>query len=87
MSNEVQDQLLELLEYINELASSHRFIPEVVQSLEEMINVSGKNADYEKLKSHALGLGMYISDDFEFSESEIGTKILNVINPILRSEK
>ena len=44
------------------------------------------NTISDKLEQLALGLGMFISDDFEFSESETGTKILDVVNSIIKSE-
>ena len=87
MSNDIRAKLLELSDYVNNFAPPHRFLPYVVERIEEMIeSLNTEDLDYENLRDLALGLGMFISDDFEFSESETGTKILDVINSI-RSSK
>ena len=79
--------LLDLLDYINNFAPPHRFLPHIVKRIKEMMNsLDNENINHGHLRELALGLGMFISDDFEFSEGETGTKILNVINSILKSE-
>ena len=86
--NDLQTSLLVLLDYVNKYAHPHRFLPYVAESLNAMIEELENNGVItKKLRELALGLGLFISDDFEFSESDTGTKILEVINPILRSEE
>ena len=87
MINDIRNGLSELLDYIKRSAPPHRFLPYIVRRIEDMINnLDSENMDYETLKSLALRLGMFISDDFEFSESETGVKILHIINLISRTK-
>lgn len=88
MSGDIRNKLIDLSDYINNSALPHRFLPYVAESLNAMIEeLDNTNMISDKLKNLARNLGIFISDDFEFSESETGTKILDVINSILRSEK
>lgn len=80
-----KDNLLTLLNYITDDAPPHRFHPHIVLCIKTMLEeIDTTNIVSDKLKRTALGLGIYISDDFEFSESEAGKKILAVVNSILR---
>ncbi len=79
--------LLSLLDYVTNSAPPHRFLPYIVEDINAMIDeLNNANTITEKLEQLALGLGIFISDDFEFSESETGTKILEVVNSIIKSE-
>jgi hypothetical protein len=84
---EIHENLLSLLDYVANSSPPHRFLPYVTRSINAMIDELGNtNSVSEKLEQLALGLGMFISDDFEFSESETGKKILEVINSIVKAE-
>lgn len=79
--------LLFLLDYVTNSAPPHRFLPYIIEDINVMIDELNKaNAITKKLEQLALGLGIFISDDFGFSESETGTKILEVVNSIIKSE-
>ena len=84
---EIHQDLNNLLEYITTTAPPHRFLSEITESINEMINeLENTKTISERLRKLALGLGIYITDDFEFSEGETGSKILEVVNSIVRSE-
>lgn len=85
--NEIHKKLLSLLDYVANSAPPHRFLPYVTKSINAMIDeLKNTKTRSDKLEQLALGLGMFISDDFEFSESKTGTKILDVVNSIVKSE-
>jgi hypothetical protein len=85
--NELQENLHSLLDYVAQSAPSHRFLPYIVEDINAMMDELDKSdTNSDKLKKLALGLGIFISDDFDFSESETGTKILDVVNSIVRSK-
>jgi hypothetical protein len=88
MSQNIVRQLKKLSVYISQQAKPHRFLPTISKSIDELIQCA-QEARYnpEKLRNVALGLGRYISDDFEFSESDTGTRILVVINSISKQTK
>jgi len=85
--NEILNDLHSLLDYVTKSTPHHRFLPYIAEDINAMINeLNDTNIISDKLEKMALGLGIFISDDFEFSESEIGIKILNVVNSIIKSE-
>lgn len=85
--NKLHKKLLSLSDYVTNSAPPHRFLPYVSKSINAMIDeLQTEDVISDKLEQLALGLGMFISDDFEFLKSETGTKILDVVNSIVKSE-
>ena len=82
--NDIRNQLLSLRNDIISSALPHRFSPGVIEEINAMIvELNNTNIISNQLKAYARGLFRYISDDFEFLNSETGTKILDVINQIM----
>jgi exonuclease III len=88
MNKDAIEQLQNLSDYLSQQAKPHESLLDIAKRVDEMILCAQETkSNPKKLRELALGLGMYISYDFEFSESETGTKILNVINLITRQTK
>jgi hypothetical protein len=59
-------------------------IPGMIQSLELIQNnLSKQPPDMEGSKRLAGGLGRAVTEDFSFSESRLGTKLLDIVNELL----
>lgn len=81
MKKKIIKKIQSLINYLKTSAPPHRFNTIVLEELEEMVIVFDKSdTDFTHLESLALGIGRFISDDFNYSESETGEKILDVIN-------
>lgn len=76
-----------LLNYLINDAPMHRFLPMVIERIELLIKMyENSKTITEEIIDLSLGLGIYISDDYSFTESETGKKILDVINYIASSK-
>ncbi len=72
------DTLLDEIRKAQASAKPHPFLTVVERSLEAMKkNVRAKKGDRERM---ATGLGRIVTEDYAFSESELGDHIFTVIN-------
>ena len=62
----------------------HWLLPHVVKSLRAMLDVW---PSHEALVQEAGGLGRIVTDDHDFSEGSLGTKLLDLITEILSEDK
>ena len=69
-------ELIDLAKRALNKPESFPFLPEIIESLENM----KKNLDEsrERKERMAGALGRLVTEDFNFSESELGTKILQI---------
>ncbi len=79
------ERTLVLTQTANSKPNSHWLLPHVIRSLEVMLQSIHKKEDPISLVREARGLGRIISDDYLFSESELGGRLLDIVNDILSS--
>ena len=85
--NDLPVRLNTLLDYLLNYAPPHRFLPMVIERIELLITkYENSKTITEEIINLSLGLGLYISEDYYFTESETGEKIFDVINYIARSK-
>lgn len=69
-------ELIDLAKRALKKPESFPFLPEIIESLENMQKNLNENRDRKERMAGALG--RLVTEDFNFSESELGTKILKI---------
>ena len=72
----------ELVESIESNQNDYPFIPEILETL-ELIERCNDSQNIEQLKRLAGGLSRLVLEDFEFSNSCLGTELLKLTDSIL----
>ncbi len=81
-------ELLVLVKSASQGPNVHRFLPYIVKSLEVMLDsFSDGDPDPEILIREARGLGRLVTDDYSFSESTLGQKLLGLVSDIVSTYK
>ena len=70
------EELLVLAQEALKVPGSYPFLPEIIESLENMKKKLNESRD--RRERMAGGLGRLVTEDFDFSESELGTKLLKI---------
>ena len=63
---------------------SYAYLPEIIESLRSMLD--GDTMSQRDRERLAGGLGRLVTDDFAFSESHLGTKLLELADQFASSE-
>jgi len=66
--------------------NSYGFLPGIIKTLKVMLNDDTDTMSQKDRDRRVGGLGKLITDDFTFSESPLGTKLLEVANRFVSSE-
>ena len=75
---------MKLLEDLDNFAPPHELLPDVSKRVNEILTLAGRrNFRANRVRQLASGLELLINHDYEFSESETGKKILDVVNLML----
>lgn len=83
MNKNIAEQINEIKKYIDQAELQNGILPDVSNRIQEILYIGEqKGFDHEDVKRLALGLGLFMSHDYEFTESNMGNRILNVINLI-----
>ena len=83
MNKNIAEQINEIKKYIDQSELQNDILPNISNRIQEILDIGEqKGFDHEKVKRLAIGLGLFISHDYEFTESNMGNRILNVINLI-----
>jgi hypothetical protein len=64
---------------------SFPFLPEIIESLENM--QKNLNVSRDRKEKMAGALGRLVTEDFNFSESELGNKILQIADDFVEYEE
>ncbi len=62
----------------NSKPGSYAFLPEIIASLEKMQN--SLNEDSDRRRKMAGALGRLVTEDWNFSESDLGQQLLDLVN-------
>ncbi len=76
------EEIIGLAKRASEDPESYPFLPEIIESLENM--KKNLNVNRERRERMAGALGRIITEDFNFSESELGSKLLKVVNDFIQ---
>ncbi len=77
------DELLTVVTMANQQPNAHRFLPYLARSLRSMSDMSRTSGlDHASLAKAAGALGRIVTDDYAFSESSLGQRLLDLINDI-----
>ena len=83
MKDKITALLLQTID-ASQRSDAHWLLPYVIKSLQAMQNSFAEGSlDPECLLRNAGGLGRIVTDDFAFSESPLGTKLLDLITEIV----
>jgi hypothetical protein len=79
------ERMIRDLEVLERDPESHPMIPELIRLLGLIIKiVSSDKPDRENLRRQALGVIRIAMDDYRFSDSPIGTKLIKLLLDISR---
>jgi hypothetical protein len=86
MEERITEMIVDLREMM-EGGDNRPFIPPIIETLEAMLACfENDETDQKTLKYLTSGLGRLVTDDFEFSESPIGNKLLLLNSDVIHTE-
>ncbi|MBC7228459.1 MAG: hypothetical protein H5T61_14710 [Thermoflexales bacterium] len=83
----MKDKVRELITECKAVATqpgAYGFLPDIIGELEDILKELEKDQpDHERLLMWVRGLGRLVTDSYAFSESPLGSKVLDVITEIV----
>ena len=77
IANEIYESLRECVD-LSFKPGTYPMLPSIVECLEKMHNIVSDGQWNSRDTRWGAGLGRLVMDDFSFSESELGTRLLNI---------